>query len=218
MPLIIVLVGLRGARRAERRRAAAGARRRGAGSGRTAPFGMQPARDWWRGHTEPLLVHAAARRLLLLLPDPRGAGALLPAARRLACLPAVHAATSCAPSASASSSSCSTRWPDRTTSSSARPGSSWTTCRPTWCTPRSRQAAPSARPSRRRTWPPRRPPGSPTFKGNRTLGWILLVPVILMPIATVYTQMHYAWDAIAGVLVGLVVPWVAGRLERQRER
>ena len=38
-----------------------------------------------------------------------------------------------------------------------------------------------------------------TFKGNRTLGWVLLVPVILMPIATVYTQMHYAWDAIAGV-------------------
>ena len=44
--------------------------------------------------------------------------------------------------------------------------------------------------------------GLATFKGNRTLGWILLVPVLLMPIATVYTQMHYAWDAIVGVLVG----------------
>lgn len=53
-----------------------------------------------------------------------------------------------------------------------------------------------------------------TFQGNRRLGWVLLVPVILMPIATVYTQMHYAWDAIAGVAVGIVVPWVAGRLER----
>ncbi len=41
-----------------------------------------------------------------------------------------------------------------------------------------------------------------TFKGNRTLGWVLLVPVILMPIATVYTQMHYAWDAIAGFSSG----------------
>lgn len=53
-----------------------------------------------------------------------------------------------------------------------------------------------------------------TFKGSRVLGWVLLVPVILMPIATVYTQMHYAWDAIAGVLVGTVVPWIAGRLEQ----
>jgi membrane-associated phospholipid phosphatase len=52
-----------------------------------------------------------------------------------------------------------------------------------------------------------------TFRGNRTLGWILLLPVILMPIATVYTQMHYAWDAIAGVLVGILVPWIAGRIE-----
>jgi hypothetical protein len=57
-----------------------------------------------------------------------------------------------------------------------------------------------------------------TFRGNRTLGWILLVPVILMPIATVYTQMHYAWDAIVGVGVGLLVPWTAARLEEKRER
>jgi membrane-associated phospholipid phosphatase len=60
--------------------------------------------------------------------------------------------------------------------------------------------------------------GLATFKGSRTLGWILLVPVLLMPIATVYTQMHYAWDAIAGIAVGLVVPWVAAMLEEQRER
>ena len=51
------------------------------------------------------------------------------------------------------------------------------------------------------------------FRGNRRLGLVLLVPVVLMPIATVYTQMHYAWDAIAGVLIGLVVPWVAQRIE-----
>lgn len=56
--------------------------------------------------------------------------------------------------------------------------------------------------------------GLATFRGNRTLGWFLLVPVVLMPIATVYTQMHYAWDAIAGVIVGIVVPWVSGRMER----
>ena len=55
--------------------------------------------------------------------------------------------------------------------------------------------------------------GIAAFSGNRTLGWILLVPVMLMPIATVYTQMHYALDAIVGVLVGLVVPLVAARME-----
>jgi hypothetical protein len=58
--------------------------------------------------------------------------------------------------------------------------------------------------------------GVATFKGNRTLGWVLLVPVILMPIATVYTQMHYAWDAIFGILVGIVVPWFAAKMERAR--
>jgi hypothetical protein len=53
-----------------------------------------------------------------------------------------------------------------------------------------------------------------TFKGNRTLGWCLLLPVVLMPVATVYTQMHYAWDAIVGILVGMLVPWIATRMER----
>ncbi len=56
--------------------------------------------------------------------------------------------------------------------------------------------------------------GLATFQGSRALGWVLLAPVVLMPIATVYTQMHYALDAIAGVLVGLVVPWLAGKMER----
>jgi membrane-associated phospholipid phosphatase len=56
--------------------------------------------------------------------------------------------------------------------------------------------------------------GLAAFKGSRALGWVLLAPVVLMPIATVYTQMHYALDAIAGVLVGLVVPWLAGKMER----
>jgi membrane-associated phospholipid phosphatase len=37
--------------------------------------------------------------------------------------------------------------------------------------------------------------------------------VLLMPVATVYCQMHYALDAIAGVGFGLVVPTLAGRLE-----
>lgn len=48
-----------------------------------------------------------------------------------------------------------------------------------------------------------------TWQGWRTLAWVLLVPVVLMPVATVYTQMHYAIDAAAGVLVGVLVPWAA---------
>ncbi len=35
-----------------------------------ALFGMQPARDWWRGQPERLLVLPAARRLPVLLPGP----------------------------------------------------------------------------------------------------------------------------------------------------
>jgi membrane-associated phospholipid phosphatase len=49
------------------------------------------------------------------------------------------------------------------------------------------------------------------------VGISLLVPVLLMPIATVYTQMHYAWDAIVGVLVGIAVPWFAAKIEQQRK-
>jgi len=37
--------------------------------------------------------------------------------------------------------------------------------------------------------------------------------VLLMPVATVYCQMHYALDAIAGVAFGLAVPLLARRLE-----
>ena len=56
------------------------------------------------------------------------------------------------------------------------------------------------------------------FAGNRTLGWVLLLPAILMPIATVYTQMHYALDAVVGVIVGIVVPWIAGMVDARLDR
>ncbi len=46
------------------------------------------------------------------------------------------------------------------------------------------------------------------WQGWRPLAWVLLVPVVLMPIATVYTQMHYGVDALAGVVVGVLVPAV----------
>jgi membrane-associated phospholipid phosphatase len=37
--------------------------------------------------------------------------------------------------------------------------------------------------------------------------------VLLMPVATVYCQMHYALDAIVGVAFGLLVPLLARRFE-----
>lgn len=44
-----------------------------------------------------------------------------------------------------------------------------------------------------------------TFQGNRRLGLVLLIPASILPFAVVYTQMHYAMDAIAGVVVGVLV-------------
>jgi membrane-associated phospholipid phosphatase len=46
------------------------------------------------------------------------------------------------------------------------------------------------------------------FRGSKLLGWILLVPAILLSVGVVYCQMHYAVDALAGVLLGWLV--VAG--------
>ncbi len=47
------------------------------------------------------------------------------------------------------------------------------------------------------------------WQGWRKLALVMLVPVVLMPVATVYCQMHYAVDALSGVLVGVVVPVIA---------
>ncbi len=41
--------------------------------------------------------------------------------------------------------------------------------------------------------------------GSRKLGWLLVVPTALLTIGVVYCQMHYAVDAIAGVVVAGVV-------------
>ncbi len=47
------------------------------------------------------------------------------------------------------------------------------------------------------------------WQGWRKLALVMLVPVALMPVATVYCQMHYAVDALSGILVGIVVPVIA---------
>jgi len=46
------------------------------------------------------------------------------------------------------------------------------------------------------------------------LARIMLPFVLLMPVATVYCQMHYALDAVFGVIFGLLVPSLARQLER----
>lgn len=45
-----------------------------------------------------------------------------------------------------------------------------------------------------------------TYRGSRRLGHIMLLPSILLTVGVVYCQMHYAVDALAGVvLAGIVV-------------
>lgn len=176
-------------------------------------FGMQPARDWWRGHTSPFwstLLHGVYFGYYLIIAIPgffflfRGDWpALRRFTRNIVC-------TFCVcflvfvlyPVAGPyyvferPTGLFMDNMPAHMVYAALASGSSFGAAFPS-----SHVAATTAG-------------GIAAFQGNRTLGWLLLVPVILMPIATVYTQMHYAWDAIVGVAVGLAVPFVAGRMDR----
>jgi membrane-associated phospholipid phosphatase len=48
--------------------------------------------------------------------------------------------------------------------------------------------------------------------GSRRLGLALLVPTVLLSISVVYCQMHYAVDALAGLLMGFLVSAVVWRV------
>ncbi len=52
------------------------------------------------------------------------------------------------------------------------------------------------------------------YRGSRLAGHLLLVPVLLLVVSVVYCQMHYAVDAVAGILVAGVVVGVGVRRER----
>lgn len=52
-------------------------------------------------------------------------------------------------------------------------------------------------------------------RGSRALGLVLAVPTALLTIAVVYCQMHYAVDAIAGLLLGAAVVIGATTFERR---
>jgi len=45
------------------------------------------------------------------------------------------------------------------------------------------------------------------YRGSRTLGLALAIPTILLTVGVVYCQMHYAVDALAGLVVGGAVAW-----------
>jgi len=54
------------------------------------------------------------------------------------------------------------------------------------------------------------------WMGSRKLGILLAVPTILLTLGVVYAQMHYAVDALAGALLGILIAAVLGRLAHDR--
>ncbi len=53
-----------------------------------------------------------------------------------------------------------------------------------------------------------------TWPGSRPLALVLLIPTVLLTVGVVYCQMHYAVDAIAGLLVPVPVAWLVLRRPR----
>jgi len=54
------------------------------------------------------------------------------------------------------------------------------------------------------------------FRGSRLLGGMLVGPSVLLTIGVVYCQMHYAVDALAGVVLAAVIVVGGNLLERRR--
>ena len=55
-----------------------------------------------------------------------------------------------------------------------------------------------------------------SWRADRALGWILLLPTILLIVSVVYCQMHYAVDALAGLGIGIAIAATVGRLGTNR--
>jgi hypothetical protein len=47
-----------------------------------------------------------------------------------------------------------------------------------------------------------------TWLGSRRMGLVLVIPTLLLTIGVVYCQMHYAVDALAGLLVPIPIAWL----------
>lgn len=54
------------------------------------------------------------------------------------------------------------------------------------------------------------------WRASRVLGWVLAPLAVLLTVGVVYCQMHYAVDALAGLLLGGAVALVGWRLEGRR--
>jgi membrane-associated phospholipid phosphatase len=50
-------------------------------------------------------------------------------------------------------------------------------------------------------------------RGSKGLAWALALPTLLLTVAVVYCQMHYGIDAVAGLLVGMIVAAAVRRSE-----
>jgi membrane-associated phospholipid phosphatase len=50
------------------------------------------------------------------------------------------------------------------------------------------------------------------WRGSRRLGRVLLLPTVLLTVGVVYCQMHYAVDALGGMVVGSLVAVAVGRM------
>ena len=48
------------------------------------------------------------------------------------------------------------------------------------------------------------------IQASRRLGLVLLIPTALLTVGVVYCQMHYGVDALAGLLVGVLITWLVG--------
>lgn len=55
-----------------------------------------------------------------------------------------------------------------------------------------------------------------SWRADRVLGWMLLLPTILLIVSVVYCQMHYAVDALAGLGIGVAVGLTVGRFVPSR--
>lgn len=55
-----------------------------------------------------------------------------------------------------------------------------------------------------------------SWKASRRLGMLLVVPAVLLTVSVVYCQMHYAVDALAGLVIGLFVAAAVLRRERRQ--
>ena len=55
-----------------------------------------------------------------------------------------------------------------------------------------------------------------SWTASRRLGMLLVVPAVLLVVSVVYCQMHYAIDALAGLLIGLIVAAFILRRERRQ--